>query len=201
MERPAEGPVLLTVGRLVKHKGHATVAAALPALLHRWPELTWVLVGKGPQEQALRDQVQELGIDGNVQFKSGLTDEELRNLYGGADIFVQPNGEVDGAFEGYGMVFLEAGASALPVVGGDHGGVREVIRNGETGMLVPPFDAGALAETLARLLSDDAGRLAMGQRGQVWARSRGWDDTLAPALELDRTLGAGIKGSGKLVAS
>ncbi len=184
----ATAPLLLTVGRLVPHKGHATVLEALPSLLLDWPDLKWVLLGQGPEAGRLQRRAQELGLEGHVVRLADVTDGALRDLYARADVFVQPNGNVDGAHEGYGMVFLEAGAAGIPVVGGRDGGVPEAILEGETGLLVPPFDAAALATALRGLLADPALRARLGDGGRVAARLRTWDRTLAPAVTLDREL-------------
>jgi len=182
------GPIFLTVGRLVKHKGHATVLKVLPGLLEKWPGLTWILVGTGPQEKQLRELAHELGVSHSIHFLSNLSDDQLSALYRIADLFVQPNGEVDGAFEGYGMVFLEAGAAGLPVVGGNHGGVPEVVEHRVTGMLVKPFDVSDLKSALELLLVDEELRLAMGRNNQIWAKSRTWESTLAEAVKLSSDL-------------
>lgn len=186
------GAILLSVGRLVPHKGHRTVLQALPALLERRPDLIWVLVGRGPEEDALRREARHLGVDGSVIFLQGLSDEELGSLYRLADIFVQPNGEVDGAIEGYGMVFLEAGAAYLPVIGGDSGGVPEVVEHGVNGYLVPPFDPKELAAAVEMMLADPELMLRMGRLGRERAEDAVWDRTLVAAIGADRALAAKV---------
>lgn len=182
------GPVMLTVGRLVPHKGHATVMSAMPELLRRHPGLTWVLVGKGPMETELRTAAADLGLGGAVRFLSDLDDDRLTALFHAADLFVQPNGEVNGAIEGYGMVFLEAGAANLAVVGGRSGGVPEVVRHGFNGMLVPPFTVDALVSTLDDLLVNPDRRRTLGRNGRRQAEASTWARTLAGAVDLDHQL-------------
>lgn len=188
----AEGPMLLTVGRLVAHKGHRTLMNIMPDLLEKHPHLQWVLVGTGPEEDALRRRAKELGVGRAVAFRRGLSDEQLASLYRMADIFVQPNGEVDGAIEGYGMVFLEAGAASLPVIGGDSGGVPEVIAHGVNGLLVAPFVERDLLDSLDGLLEDGARRQLMGHRGLLRARTSTWDQTLVEAVIADRAIREGM---------
>lgn len=182
------GPLLLTVGRLVPHKGHATVLEALPALVRQWPHLKWVLLGQGPESGKLHQRTRELGLEAHVVRLTDVSDEALRGLYAKADVFVQPNGNVDGAHEGYGMVFLEAGAAGLPVVGGRDGGVPEAVLERRTGLLVPPFDTAALAAALRELLADPALRARLGEGGRMMAHQRTWDRTLAAAVALDHEL-------------
>jgi len=181
-------PTLLSVGRLVPHKGHATVLKSLPRLLKSWPGLKWVLVGAGPEENHLKNLARELGVARSVIFLSGLSDNELRKCYEEADLFVQPNGEAGGAFEGYGMVFLEAGASGLAVIGGRHGGVPEAVHNGETGLLAPPFDAITLTDMACFLLENHTLRNKMGQNGRCLALARSWDRTLSSVVDHESAL-------------
>jgi len=181
-------PEILTVGRLVPHKGHATVMKSLPALLKKWPRLIWTLVGQGPEAENLQRLAEDLGVTDSIRFRSNLTDEELHDCYRSADVFVQPNGEVDGAFEGYGMVFLEAGAVGLPVIGGNHGGVPEAVLHGKTGFLVEPFCPTDLTKALTTLLDNRELRKRMGNSGRRLAATRTWADTLAAAVRIDSYL-------------
>jgi phosphatidylinositol alpha-1,6-mannosyltransferase len=187
-------PLVLTVGRLVPHKGHAVVLETLPALLRRWPNLRWIAVGRGPEAARLDARAAELGVAHAVTRLDGVSDELLRGLYARADVFVLPNGNVDGAFEGYGMVFLEAGAGRTAVVGGRDGGVPEAVLDGVTGLLTAPLDVAALTATLTRLLGDTRLRDQLGRGGREQSWSRRWDRTLRAALDLDARL-AGRRGA------
>jgi phosphatidyl-myo-inositol dimannoside synthase len=127
-------------------------------------------------------------VSDRVRFLGLLSDEPLRDAYQAADLFVQPNGEVNGMTEGYGMVYLEAGAAGLAVIGGRSGGVVEAVTDGVTGILVTPFRASELAEKMDLLLADGELRKRLGEAGRDLAGQRGWDDTLRPVLELDAEL-------------
>jgi phosphatidyl-myo-inositol dimannoside synthase len=185
------GPKLLSVGRLIPHKGHATVINAIPGLLRLWPTISYTCIGEGPEENRLTALANDLGISDRVHFRKGLSLDELKAAYSNADLFVQPNGEVSGSFEGYGMVYLEAGASGLAVIGGRSGGVPEAVIEGVTGLLVTPFDPLALIGAVNRLLSDTPLRRRMGRTGRKLARVRNWNATLNPALTIDSLLSAG----------
>jgi phosphatidylinositol alpha-1,6-mannosyltransferase len=189
-------PVLLSVGRLAPHKGFASVIAALPRIAHRWPEVVYLVVGRGEEEARLREMAARLKVEVRIRWLGVVGDEELRDAYAAADLFVQPNGEARGLREGYGMVYIEAGAAGLPVIGGRSGGVVEAVRHGVTGFLVTPFDEDELVEAVERLLEDGELRRRMGDAGRALAQERTWDRTLLPVLRIDRLLSsAGVEVS------
>jgi|WetSurMetagenome_2_1015567.scaffolds.fasta_scaffold00479_2 phosphatidyl-myo-inositol dimannoside synthase len=143
---------ILSVGRLVPHKGHRVLldaAALLP------PALPWRLVvaGDGPERAALEGLVSRKGLAGRVKFASRLSDEELDAEYGRASMFVLPSTSRGGA-EGFGIVLLEAMAARVPIIASATGGVPEVLDNGTCGILVPEGDVPALAGAIVRLAGD-----------------------------------------------
>ena len=148
------GPIVLAVGRMVGYKGYDILLQAarrLPA--------TVVLVGSGPDEASLR-----AAAGPNVVFAGRVSDEDLPACYHAADVFCLPSVSIAEAF---GMVLLEAMAAGVPLVTTAlPTGVSAVNRDGTTGLVVPPGDAGALEEALVALLGDGARRVAMGQAGR-----------------------------------
>ena len=175
---PAGPPVLLTVARLVNRKGIDTVLLTLPSLLDRSPDLQYWIVGNGPERASLEQQAQELGILQAVRFMAEVSDTELPEIYRRATAFVMPS-RADyhaGSVEGFGIVYLEASASGLPVVAARSGGAAEAILENETGLLVPPDDPQALAQAISRLFDDPALRQRMGRAGRRWVeREMNWD--------------------------
>lgn len=176
---PPQGPpILLTVARLVPRKGIDTVLQAFPPLLERFPRLQYWIVGDGPSRESLARQTRQLGLLDAVRFMQNVTDTELPQIYRRAAIFVMP-ARADyhaGSVEGFGIVYLEASASGLPVVAARAGGAAEAVIENETGLLVPPDDPAALEQALARLLSDPERRQRMGRAGRRWVeREMNWD--------------------------
>jgi phosphatidylinositol alpha-1,6-mannosyltransferase len=182
--------VLLTVGRLVERKGHDLVIRALAVLGEEVGPVRYVIAGTGPEEGRLRRLAEELGVRDRVVFAGYVPDEELPGLYAACDAFVMPSRALalrDG-IEGFGTVFLEAGACAKPVIGGRSGGVSEAVEDGVTGLLVDPHDVRALVAALRRVLGDAELRKRMGQAararaerleaGWVQAVRRIWEETL-----------------------
>jgi glycosyltransferase involved in cell wall biosynthesis len=148
----AKGPLrLLSVGRLVPHKGHATLLAAVAALP---ATLDWrlTIAGVGPEEERLRRCVDDLKIKDRVAIRCDLDDEALAREYGGADLFILPSMTTPTGVEGFGIVLLEAMARGVPVVASNIGGIPEVLDNGRCGALVPPGDAPALARAILDLV-------------------------------------------------
>jgi phosphatidylinositol alpha-1,6-mannosyltransferase len=185
---PPYPPTLLTVGRLVPRKGIDTVLEALPELLADFQYLRYHVVGEGPDRPRLERMARELRVAHAVQFLGRVSEEDLPKIYQAAHIFVMPAREVHEAasMEGFGIVYLEANASGLPVVAGCSGGAVEAVRHGETGFLVSPDDPQALAQVLKRLLADPDLRFRMGQAGRQWVVTfMNWDRT---AAEIDTAL-------------
>lgn len=163
----ADDPVLLTVARLVPHKGQDTGIRALAVLANEFPRLRYVLVGEGHDEQRLRSLASELGVAARVVFAGAIADSDLREAYATSTIYLgasRIDSEVN--VEGFGISFLEASSSGLPVVAGDSGGVRSAVRDGETGVVVPPTDVGAIAGAIAGFLRDDERRARFGAAGR-----------------------------------
>ncbi|MGC8669517.1 MAG: glycosyltransferase family 4 protein [Chthonomonadales bacterium] len=170
------GPVLLTVARLMRRKGHDRVLEAMPAILRRFPETRYVIAGTGGEERRLRKIAIEKGVDHSVIFLGRVPEEQIVGLYQSADVFVHPNRELpNGDVEGFGIVFLEANACGVPVIGGNSGGTPDAIRHGVTGYLVDPNDVNEIADRILTLLGDAALRARMGEAGREWAKQFTWE--------------------------
>jgi len=169
--------LLVTVGRLTARKGHHQVIRALPKVIGRVGPTAYLIVGRGECEQELRDLAAHLGVSDHVIFAGLVPDGQLPSFYAAGDVFVMPNRRLpDGDVEGFGMVFIEAGAAGRPVIGGRSGGVPEAIDHQRTGLLVDAESVDAVADAISRLLSDEALRTRMGQAGRQRAqREFDWD--------------------------
>lgn len=155
--------LLLFVGRLVPYKGLHVLLRAFRQILRQIPSVQLAIVGAGPQESFLRDRCQKYGIADAVHFKGVLSRRHLREIYSACDVFVLPSRSRSEAF---GIVLLEAMAQAKPVVATHVGGIPYVIDDRVTGLLVPPFDPGPLAQAITQLLSDPNYRQLLGQAGR-----------------------------------
>jgi phosphatidylinositol alpha-1,6-mannosyltransferase len=147
------------------------------ALGDEFPGLRYLLVGTGADEQRLRYLARELGVEGRVIFAGALGDDEIAEGYATATVYVGLSRLDRGInVEGFGISFVEAGASGVPSVAGDSGGVRSAVRDGETGLIVPPTDVQAVAAALATLLRVRPRREAMGRAARAAVESHyNWD--------------------------
>ena len=160
-----EGPVLLTVGRLQKRKGHDRTIEALPRLVESFPGLRYVIVGTGEERERLAELASRLGVEENVVFSGLVTDGDLPGYYGACDLFLMPNRTEKSDIEGFGIVFLEAAAAHKPSIAGASGGAGEAVVDGVTGLLVDGDRVDDVSCAVQRLLADPAGARRMGEAG------------------------------------
>ena len=147
---PHERLVVL-VGRLVYEKGFQLALEALPGIIEQVGGVRFLVAGSGTHEQALRQQAQELGLDGHGTFLGWIGDDVLHSLYRIADLCVVPS-----IYEPFGLVALEAMASGCPCIVADTGGLREIVPGDETvGLRFNGGDAEHLGIMIERLLTDE----------------------------------------------
>jgi phosphatidylinositol alpha-1,6-mannosyltransferase len=183
-------PVVLCVSRLVPRKGQDTLIRAWPRVLAAraaagGPAPALLIVGDGPYRKDLDRLAGRLGVAGSVRFTGPVPEADLPAYYAAADIFAMPCRTRLGGLdvEGLGIVYLEASAAGLPVIGGDSGGAPDAIEPGESGYVVPGRDLGALVSRLTGLLADPAAAAAMGEKGQAWVHREWRWELVAARLE------------------
>ncbi len=153
---------VICVARLRAQKNHATLIDALARVRAEVPDVRLLLVGDGAEREAVRAHARRSGLDGSVELLGSV--EDVWPLLAQAHVFVLPS-----RYEPLGIAVLEAMAAGLPVVASAVGGLREIVQDGITGYLVPPGDAGALADRVTRLLQDTDLATEMGRRGRETA--------------------------------
>jgi glycosyltransferase involved in cell wall biosynthesis len=143
------------------------------------PHARLVMVGEGPLGETLDRMVSELGLKDHVEFLGRVPNPEVPHVMTGFDVLVNCSHA-----ESFGVVVLEASACGIPVVATEVGGVPEVCRHGESGLLVPPNDVHALADAIIRLARDPELRAAMGRAGRTFVlQNYAWQN------DVDRMLG------------
>lgn len=180
---PADGPLVVSVSRLVPRKGMDVLIEASSRLASRIPGLTVAIAGRGRDATRLEKRAKELGAP--VRLLGGVSDDDLPRLIGAADVFAMlcRNRWMGLEQEGFGIVFLEAAATGVPQVAGASGGAGEAVEDGVTGVVVArPTDPGEVADAIEELLSDSERREAMGVAARARAEASFDYDVLAPRL-------------------
>jgi phosphatidylinositol alpha-1,6-mannosyltransferase len=170
-------PYLLTVARLVPHKGQDVAIRALARLAAELPTLRYVIVGEGPDEQRLRALARTEGVEERVIFAGAMRDDVLPAVYAGAALYVGLSRLLPPInVEGFGISFVEAAASGVPSVAGDSGGVRSAVLDAETGVLVPPEEPERVADAIRTLMVNEPLRRRLGAAAREAALQRfNWD--------------------------
>jgi phosphatidyl-myo-inositol dimannoside synthase len=173
-------PVVVCVSRMVRRKGQDTLIRAWPQVLAEVSDAVLLLVGDGPYAGDLRRLARRVGVSDAVLFTGPVPWAKLPGYYDAADVFAMPcrtrRAGLD--VEGLGLVYLEASATGLPVIGGDSGGAPDAILDGESGYVVRDM-TGAAARVI-ELLKDPGRARAMGEKGLAWV-DREWSWELAAA--------------------
>jgi len=163
-------PVTVCVSRLVPRKGQDTLIRAWPEVLAAVPDALLLIVGGGRYRAALARLAARTGVARSVVFAGPVPWPELPAYYDAGDVFAMPcrtrRQGLD--VEGLGIVYLEASAAGLPVIGGDSGNAPDAIRPGETGYVVPGRRPAGLVAALVELLTDPAVARVMGEKGMAW---------------------------------
>lgn len=149
--------VVTTVARVCAYKGHGTVLRALAELPAEEREnIVYLVAGTGPDSSKLRSLATELGVESCVRWLGFVAEEDLPELYAATDLFVlcTRDSTEERAVEGFGLAFLEAQSSGVPVVGTLTGGIPDAVRDGEGGWLIAQDDHRALSGILRNLMED-----------------------------------------------
>jgi glycosyltransferase involved in cell wall biosynthesis len=183
---PKRAPTVLSVGQIKPRKGFLEIAEAMALVRGQIPEAEAVFIGNTQGDPAyvarLRARIAALGLSQAVHLLGKLPEPELLAWYAAADVFALHSLNLGQQFEGFGLVYLEASAAGLPVIGTRECGAEDAIRDGETGFLVQQGDVAALAAHLVRLLRDADLRRQLGAAGRAFAAQHTWEATARQVL-------------------
>lgn len=189
LQLPQDVPVLLSLCRLIPRKGIDMTLRALPLLRNRWPDLVYLIAGRGSDEPRLRELARQEGCEDNVRFAGAFEADRLAEYYCASDVFVMPTRlEAGRSVEGFGIVYTEAGFYGVPVVASAVGGVVDAVTDGENGLFVDPLSPESIADGIGRVFEDEGLRRTLGAGGH--RRATQTDTWQAVA---DRVL-SGIRG-------
>jgi len=147
--------IILFVGRLAEKKGTSYLVKAMPEILKKFPDSHLLLIGYGPEEKKLKTLTKRLGLREKISFLGRIPNEELPLYYNLGDVFVAPSIQTEsGDTEGLGVVLLEATACGTPVIGTDIGGISDIIKNKQTGLLVKQRNPKKIAQAVILLLEN-----------------------------------------------
>ncbi len=170
-------PTFVTIARLEdRYKGHDVLIRALALVRAKVPDVQWIVIGDGPLRRELEALAGSCGVADSVRFLGAVTDEERNSWLRRADLLAMPS-RLPGAGqagEGFGIVYLEAGAYGKPVVAGNVAGALDAVADGESGLLVDPADPLAVADAITRLLLDPELAQRLGGAGAERAQSFAW---------------------------
>ena len=168
---PPDKNTILFVGNLIPYKGPDVLVKAMPMIVEEVPDVELMFVGGGRMRAGMEELSKKLGVEKYVKF-AGFVEASLKPLYyKAADVFCLPSTM---STESFGIVNLEAMACSIPIVASAIGGVPDVIKDGENGLLVPPSDSGSLADAIIYLLENKDVRKNMGKNGRKKAENYSW---------------------------
>jgi glycosyltransferase involved in cell wall biosynthesis len=176
-------PRVLFVGRLVRRKGADLLVSAFSQLKSELPAIQLDIVGDGPEMKSLKALAEELGLGDSVTFHGALYGHELWRRYAEASILVLPSRQSNDDAEGFGTVFLEAGAFGIPSIGTQTGGIPEAIVDGCTGRLVADEDVEGLKDAVKDLLEDPTERLRLGRNAKERVSEFTWESSTNHVLQ------------------
>jgi phosphatidylinositol alpha-1,6-mannosyltransferase len=158
---------LLTVARLTMHKGIDTVIAALAQLRDEFPDLGYLVVGRGDRRRDLEAQARGSGVGDRVRFLEAVPDADLPALYNLATLYLGVSRRTESMVEGFGISLVEASASGVPVIAGRSGGIPDAVKDGETGLLVDSEHPTPVVRAIRELLENPERARNLGQGGRL----------------------------------
>lgn len=160
--------ILLSVGGLVERKGHKIIIEALADVVKEVPNLVYLIIGRGNEENNLKAFAKSLNVQNYIRFLGYVNDEEIANYFDACDVFVLMSKTIkrECGVEGFGIAYIEASAIGKPVIGGKSGGTGDAIINNVTGFRIEPDDKDGLIKKLVLLLKDTKLRKKLGAAGR-----------------------------------
>ena len=171
-------PILISVARLQKRKGHNRIIQLLPKLLSRYPNLLYVIIGEGSEQTTLQKLVQTLKLEHQVLFAGSITEAEISAYLDRSHLFLMPGNTDGNDVEGFGIAYIEAAYHGIPAIAGRSGGATEAVIDEQTGLLCSADDEQAFFAAVCRLLGDEDLLKRMGKHAQQRAQSLLWKNVI-----------------------
>jgi len=182
-------PLVVCWSRLRRYKSTDVAIKAFALIAAEMPSARMLVMGRGPDEPRLQRLVHQLGLDDRVRFTGHLPWDELVRTLHRASVFLNPSPK-----EGWGLTVVEANQCGVPVVASDRPGLRDSVRDGQTGVLVPYGDARAMAQAALGLLHDRDLWACYSDAARAWAGTFSWSRCVSESLELFARVASGAGG-------
>ncbi len=169
-------PVLITLSRLEKRKGHAEILMALKKLISDFPKLHYIIAGEGDEKENLKKIVKRNLLESHVSFTGLVNDSQKKYLFSKSDLMVMPtlDESINSSIEGFGIAYIEAAFFGIPSIASDIGGTNEAVLHNKTGIIIK--DMNKLYESINELLNNNEKRKELGKQAQKRANEDfNWD--------------------------
>ena len=178
---------ILSIGALKYRKGYHISIPAFAMAKKEILDLKYKIVGNQNDTNyfdELKNLAMQHGVDKDIEFLSGLNDETLSELYCQAKLFILTSVNEGHHFEGFGLVFLEAAAAGLPVIGTLDNGIEDAVKNGYNGLLVPQNDDKATASAIVKIMRDEEMKNEFSHNSFEWAKDHDWNTVIKNYLNI-----------------
>ena len=172
-----KSPRLITVSRFDKRKNHEKVLMALRNLKQIYPNIVYICIGYGEEEQNLKDLVNELDLNGQVMFFKEITDDLKNALVAKSNIFVMPSVKYKSSVEGFGIAYIEAAQYGIPSLGGADGGAADAIQHDKTGLICDGNNLDEIYSSLNSMIENKK-YLHFGKNAKELSSKFDWSNTI-----------------------
>ncbi len=165
-------PVITTLARVEKRKGHIFIINAINEIKNKYPDLIYLIAGKGPHLENIKKYVKKLNLENHVKFLGWITEPEKSLILKNSDIFAMTPVVIGESVEGFGMAFIDAAFNGIATIGSDSGGIKDAILDGQTGIVCEANNQSNITFNLNKLLENKKLRDKYGLYGKKIAIER-----------------------------
>lgn len=187
-QRYGNKKILLTVGELKPRKGQDVVVRSLAIVKKEYGNFHYFIVGRKTWGGYLEGLVNELNLQDSITLLGEVSDEELVRMFHFCDIYIHTPRLINWNFEGFGIVYLEAGVCKKPIIASRSGGVEDAVLDGKTGLIVPEEDVDATAGAILKLFNDPGLCESLGEAGHQYAREQDWSIISSKFIDIYKSL-------------
>ena len=180
-------PVITTLARVEERKGHVFILNALPVIKEKFPNVLYLIAGKGPYLETIKQITKNMNLEKNVKFLGWITEPEKSLILKQSDLFVMTPTTVGESVEGFGMAYIDASFHGVASIGSDSGGVSDAILDNETGIICESGNQKMITEKILLLLENKKLRESMGTNGKLRANENyAWDKKIIEYLDASK---------------